>query len=149
MKSHLFYIGSNCTIWSLHIYSFAFHIWKGTQTHLRHLCLLHQEALPRTDGWWEDFHSILFFFHWNNNLLWQTGLKVPCLVPLHHSNIWEHATALISNRTRMRPLSFPVWHWGLPMQWFLPYSPILTCSLLPGGLCCLILLAQKSHCWNS
>lgn len=50
MKPCLFCLGSNCTICPLHIYSYSSCIWKGTQTHLRHMPLLHQEALPRTES---------------------------------------------------------------------------------------------------
>lgn len=36
MKPCFFCLESNCTICPLHIYSYSFCIWKGTQTHLRH-----------------------------------------------------------------------------------------------------------------
>lgn len=71
-----------------------------------------------------------------------TELKVLCPVPLHYSNNLEHAATLMSKTASMRPLSLPMWHWGLSMQWFTCYSPILPCSLLPCGLCCLIVLTQ-------
>lgn len=142
MKPCLFCLGSNCTICPLYIYSYSFCIWKGTQTHLRHLSLLHQEALPRTESWCEDFHSIHPFL----SLEQQTGLKTLCPGTLHHSNNWEHSKALMSKRTKTR-LSLPVWHytaWAV----FLPYSPFLPCSLFSSRLCCLMLLTQGSHCWS-
>ena len=55
------------------------------------------------------------------------GIKVPCLVPLCYSNKWEHATALTSKGTSMRPVSLAVWHWGLPIGDFTPrwFSPVV------------------------
>lgn len=128
MKPCLFCLGSNCTICPLYIYSYSFCIWKGTQTHLRHLSLLHQEALPRTESWCEDFHSIHPFL----SLEQQTGLKTLCPGTLHHSNNWEHSKALMSKRTKTT-LSLPQCDTTLPGQCFCPTAPFYHVHCSPAG----------------
>lgn len=133
MKPCLFCLGSNCTICRLHIYSYSSCIWKGTQTHLRHMPLLHQEALPRTESWCETSLCTPFSLPGITN-------RAEGAQP-RNSPSFKQLGAFKSSHIRESRQDCPSQcDTALPVQGFLPYSPFPPCSWFPSRLCCLMLL---------
>lgn len=142
MKSHLFYIGSNFAIWSLHIYSFSFLIWQSHNAP----AFTKKSSLGQRSGWKTSTLYCLFYTRITtsfNKQGWRSPSQYLCI---------------IQTIGHMEQLSCPREPgWDLcPSRGDAEDCLAVICALWshsamfmsPGGLCCLILLIQGSHWWN-